>query len=163
MGAIGSSGDRGIERVKGEKVSQGRIDNGLKRFDVPGAIDALGESTAKYGAMFPKYPDPDPVVAALRRARDNGKIQPGTPGKFLHGNPMTTVNGVIYIDPRVHLDRAQTGMYLSHEGQHLADPDFSSRFWRERRAFDVQHGFGRALGLPVQRKTDDAIHQDYGF
>jgi hypothetical protein len=54
-------------------------------------------------------------------------------------------------------------MYLAHEGQHLADPDFSSRFMRERRAFDVQYGFGRALGLPVRLKTNDAIHSEYGF
>jgi hypothetical protein len=137
-GVDGGGGDAsGGKSVPAE--SEGRkalpIPNALKQYDVPGVIHNLEEARNRYSEQFPGYPKSGPVIGALRAALKEGRIQPGLPSNFYHGNPMTTINRTIFIDTRVrNLSGAKLSSLLSHEGQHLADRDFNSLFMRERRA-----------------------------
>ena len=136
---------------------------GAKAFRRPVSADESAGLLQKYKEAFPNYPSGDRVIAALRAALAEGRIRAGLPGDFYHGNPMITKNRDILIDPRSKLVESRVSSLLAHEGQHLGDRDFSSTFARERRAFDVQYGFGRALGLADRRKTDAEIRAEYGY
>lgn len=76
---------------------------------------------------------------------------------------MQTTRGLILIDVRSRIGESKIPALLAHEGQHLADKNSDSPFGREHRAFDVQYGFGRTLGLSDRRKSDADIHKEYGY
>jgi RHS repeat-associated protein len=169
--SVSVQGGGASEVGKGESGSGGgraqnaasHIDNALRRFNIPGALDALEGAKERYATQFPNYPSADPVIAALRSALADGRIRAGLPSDFHHGNPMITRNRVILVDPRSRLLESRVPSLLAHEGQHLTDRDFSSPFGRERRAFDVQYGFGNVLGSSDRPKTDADIHKEYGY
>ena len=82
-GGGGSPDGGGAKSISGKDEGAKPVDNGLKRFNIPGAIDSLEKKQKQYAEEFPTYPDGSDVVRALRRALKDGRIKPGVPSDSL--------------------------------------------------------------------------------
>ncbi len=144
----------------GEKSKS--IDSKLKHFDIPGAIDRLRDKVAEYSRRFSKYPDGQEVVDNLQSALEEGRIRPGKSSDFIKSNPMSTRGNIIYVDSMAKISPREIPSLLAHEGEHLADNlhENDKGYLRERRAYNVQFGFGQVTGSTRPLKTNKEILSD---
>jgi RHS repeat-associated protein len=119
-------------------------------------IDKLQGGVDRYSKQFPEYPSGEVVVSGLRKAYKQGNIRAGDPTMFTgKNNPFVTYKGVVYYNPQsFQLRGAVNAPRLAHDGEHLVDTKQDGTFARERRAYDVQHGFSAVVG-PYQRRLTD--------
>jgi hypothetical protein len=145
--------DHGLTMGLGRRELEGKE---LKR-----TIDALQAGVKRYAEIAAKlknYPPLQPIVDALRNEadfREGEAIQfSGRDNPFVHP---TDGSKIIYYNPKSKL--RSFAPELAHDGQHLVDRGTDGRYARERRAYNVTHGVGVAVGPPRPRLTDAQVNQ----
>ena len=127
-------------------------------------ITALQAGVKEYTEItqnLKNYPPLQPIVDALRKALKQGDLKEGQgiqfsgrDNPFIHPAPDSKV---IYYNPQSKL--RSFAPELAHDGQHLVDRGTDGKFARERRAYNVTHGVGMAVGPYRPRLTDAQVRQ----